>query len=172
MESWMPFFVVVIAIAVVLQAIVLINVLLQVRRTAQRIEQVVTDLHTRATPMLSRLEILVEDLTPRIAGIVNDASELTRLARSQAIKMDRVISEMMERLRLQLIHVDHILTGALETVEVAGSQLRQTIWGPVQKATALVRGIQTGLEYFRSARRNGPVKQRSEQPPQDEGMFI
>lgn len=88
--------------------------------------------------------------------------------------MDRILSEALERLRLQLIHVDQILTGAMETVEEAGSRLRQTIWGPVVQATAVIRGIQTGLEFFRSARqgRRGSdhVEPPAEQP--DEGMFI
>ena len=117
------------------------------------------------------MQFLVEDATPRIAGIVADAAELTRMARSQAQKVDRILSETLERLRMQLIHIDQILTGAMETVEEAGSRLRETVWGPVVKATALIRGIQAGLEFFRSARQGrDPVEQPAEQ--QDEGMFI
>jgi|SRR5882757_4931520 len=171
MESWMPFFVIVTATAVVLQAIVLIALFLQLRRTAARVEETIADLNTRITPILSRVQFLVEDATPRIAGIVADAAELTRMARSQAQKVDRILSETLERLRMQLIHIDQILTGAMETVEEAGSRLRETVWGPVVKATALIRGIQAGLEFFRSARQGrDPVEQPAEQ--QDEGMFI
>jgi len=102
---------------------------------------------------------------------VADASELTRLARSQAQKVDRILTETMERLRLQLIHVDQILTGAMETIEEAGSRMRETVWGPVVKASAMIRGIQSGLEFIRAARsRRQSVEQPSEQ--QDEGMFI
>src|SRR5216684_794184 len=117
MESWMPYFVVVTAVAVVFQAIVLVALFLQVRRTAARVQ------------------------------------------------------ETMERLRLQLIHVDQILTGAMEAVEEAGSRLRDTVWGPVVKASAIIRGIQTGLEFFRATRHG---HQSAEQPAeqQDEGMFI
>ena len=76
-------------------------------------------------------------------------------------------------MRLQLIHADQILTGALEAVEDAGSQVRRTIIGPVQSATAVIRGIQTGLEFFRSRRR--PRSERAsahagDQP--DENLFI
>jgi hypothetical protein len=172
MESWMPFFVIVTALAVVLQAVMLVILFFQLRRTAARVEEVVADLHVRVMPILSRVELLIEDVSPRITGIVSDASELTRLARGQAQKVDRVFSEMMERLRLQLIHVDQILTGTMETVEEAGSLLRQSIWRPVAKATAVIRGIQTGLEFFRSARRGVPPEPPSEPRQQDEGMFI
>ena len=174
MESWMPFFVVVTALAVVLQAIILIALFVQLRRTAARVEQTVADLNTKLTPLISRVQILVEDISPRISGIVADASEITRLARGEAQKVDRILSEALERLRMQLIHVDHILTGAMEAVEEAGSHLRQTVWGPVVKATAMIRGVQAGIDFFRTARqRRGPidpVEPSAEQ--QDEGMFI
>jgi hypothetical protein len=172
MESWMPFFVVVTALAVVLQAVVLIALFLQLRRTAARVEETIKDLNTRLTPILSRVQLLVEDVSPRISGIVSDAAELTRLARGQAQKVDRILSETLERLRMQLIHVDHVLTGAMEAVEEAGARLRDTVWGPVVKASAIIRGIQTGLEFFRASRRTRePVETPSEQQ-QDEGMFI
>jgi len=171
MESWMPFFVIVTATAVVVQAVVLVALFLQLRRTAARVEETIAEFNTRLTPILSRVQFLVEDAAPRIAGIVADAAELTRMARSQAQKVDRILGETLERLRMQLIHIDQILTGAMETVEEAGTRLRETVWGPVVKATALIRGIQAGLEFFRSARQGrDPVEQPVEQ--QDEGMFI
>jgi hypothetical protein len=171
MQSWIPFFVVVTALAVALQAVVLIALFMQLRRTAARVEQTIVELNTRITPILSRVQILVEDVSPQIASIISDASELTSMARGQAQKVDRILSETLERLRMQLIHIDQILTGAMETVEEAGARLRETVWGPVVKATAMIRGIQAGLEFFRTARQGrDPVEQPSEQ--QDEGMFI
>lgn len=171
MESWLPYFVVVTAVAVVLQAIILVGLFLQLRRTAARVEETVQDLNARLTPILSRVQVLVEDVSPRVSGIVADAAELTRLARGQAQKVDRILTETMERLRLQIIHVDQILTGAMEAVEETGSRLRETVWGPVVKASAIIRGIQTGLDFIRTARhRNQSVEQPAEQ--QDEGMFI
>jgi hypothetical protein len=116
----------------------------------------------------------VEDISPRITGIVADASEITRLARSEAQKVDRILSEALERLRMQLIHVDHILTGAMEAVEEAGTHLRQTIWGPVVRATAMIRGVQAGIDFFRNSRqRRGPIDHvEASAEQQDEGMFI
>ena len=115
MESWMPFFVGVTAVAIVLQAIILIALFVQIRRTAALVERTVTDLNTKLNPLISRVQVLVEDISPRISGIVADASEISRLARAEAQKIDRILSEALERLRMQLIHVDHILTGAMES---------------------------------------------------------
>jgi hypothetical protein len=174
MESWMPFFVVVTSLAIILQAAILIAMFIQFRRTAAQVERTVMDLNTKLTPLISQVQTLVEDISPRIDGIVADASEIARLARSEAQKLDRILSEALERLRMQLIHVDHILTGAMEAVEEAGSNLRQTVWGPVVKATALIRGVQAGIDFFRTARqRRGPIDTvEASVEQQDEGMFI
>jgi len=171
MESWIPFFVVVTALAIVVQAVILIALFVQLRRTAARVEQTIGDLNAKLGPILSRVQVLVEEVTPRIDGIVADASELTRLVRVQAQKVDRVVSESLERLRMQLIHVDQILTGAMEAMEEAGSRLRHSVWAPVIKATALLRGVQAGIDFFRTVRqRRDHVEAPAEQ--QDEGMFI
>jgi hypothetical protein len=173
MESWIPFFVVVTALAIVVQAIVLIALFVQLRKTAARVEQTVADFNTKVAPLVSRVQILVDDIAPRITGIVVDASEITRLARGEAQKLDRVLSEALERLRMQLIHVDHILTGAMEAVEEAGSHLRNTVWAPVVKATALIRGVQAGIDFFRGVRgRRGGDHVETPAEQQDEGLFI
>ncbi|HLJ23752.1 MAG TPA: hypothetical protein VKT71_06560 [Candidatus Acidoferrales bacterium] len=166
----MPLFVIVTAIAVVLQAAILIALFVQMRRTAAVVERTVSDLNSKITPLIARVQVVVEDISPRISGIVADASEITRLARSEAQKADRILSEALERLRMQLIHVDHILTGAMEAVEDAGSRMRQTVWAPVVKATAVLRGVQAGIDFFRNNRRRDNGVETGEQ--QDEGMFI
>jgi hypothetical protein len=171
MESWMPFFVGVTAVAIVLQGIILIALFVQIRRTAALVERTVTDLNTKLNPLISRVQVLVEDISPRISGIVADASEISRLARAEAQKVDRILSEALERLRMQLIHVDHILTGAMESLEEAGARVRGTVMAPVVRATALLRGVQAGIDFFRTARqRRDGVEGSVEQP--DEGMFI
>jgi hypothetical protein len=172
METWLAVFVVVAAVAIVIQAIVLIALFVQLRRTAVRVERTVADLNTKVTPLVSRVQVLVDELSPRLTGIVVDASEITRLARGEAQKLDRILGEALERLRMQIIHVDHILTGAMEAVEEAGSHLRSTVWAPVVKATALLRGVQAGLDFFRNARRTGGGDHVETAEQQDEGMFI
>jgi hypothetical protein len=47
------------------------------------------------------------------------------------------------------------LTGALETVEEAGSQFKRGVWKPVQKFSAVVTGIKVGLDFLRSRRARG-----------------
>ncbi len=129
------------------------------------------DLHARVTPIISRVEILIDETQPRIVSMVTDASEVVHIARSQAVKVDRVLTETMDRMRLQLIRTDQILTGALETVEDAGSGFRRTLMGPITQATAVIRGIKSGLDVLRSFRR-GRDHAASSTDSGDDGLFI
>ena len=168
MESWLPVFVIITALAVVLQMAILAAMFFQFRRMNERMTRIANDLHARMNPILTRLQILVEDSQPRITSMIADAAEIAHLARGQAQKVDRVFTEAADRMRLQLIHADQILTGALESIEDAGSRFRRTVWGPVHEVSAFIKGVKTGLDFFRSQRR--PQERSGEH--QDEGLFI
>jgi anti-sigma-K factor RskA len=152
MQTWLAIFIAVTAVAVVLQMAILAALYFQMRRTTENVNRLVGELQARVGPILTRIQILLDDTQPKISGLVADASHIVYLARGQAQKVDRVFTEAADRLRGQLVHADRILTGALEAVEDAGSQFRTSFWRPVRKASALVQGIKVGLDLLRSRR--------------------
>ena len=170
MEAWMPLFVALVAVAVALQAILLAAIYFQVRGTARRIDQVSRELQERVYPLISKIETIVEDVQPRIATMLGEATEIARLAKVQVQRADRLFTEAADRLRLQLVHVDQILTGALGTVEDASTKIRRSFMGPLQSIVAVVRGVQTGIDFYRGVRRPPPSESPAEQ--QDETLFI
>src|SRR5271165_395371 len=105
-------------------------------------------------PILTRTQLLLDDTQPKLATLVEDASQIVYLARGQAQKMDRIVTDATDRLRGQLVRADRILTGTLEAVEDAGIAMKRNFMGPVQKASALVQGIKIGLDVLRSRRGN------------------
>jgi uncharacterized protein YoxC len=171
MQFWMEFFSIVAAIALVVQVGILIGLFLQLRKTTESINRMVSDLHTRMGPILTRTQMLLDDTQPKIAHLVEDASHMVYLARVQAQKMDRVFTEASDRLRGQLVRADRILTGTLEAVEDAGTQVRRSFLGPVQKVSAVVQGIKIGLDVLRSRRRHEPER-GSETVEQEDELFI
>ncbi len=166
METWLPIFVGVITLAVLLQMAILLAMFLEFRRLSERTTRIASELQSRINPILNRLQVLIEDTQPRLTGIVVDASEVAHLARSQAQKVDRIFTEAVDRLRLQLIRADQILAGALEAIEDTGSKVRRSVWGPVHQASAFIKGVKTGLDVLRGR----PPERSNEQP--DEGLFI
>jgi hypothetical protein len=143
----------------------------QVRQTVEKLDRFTDDLQTRVGPILTRVQMLLDDTQPKVSELVADAAHVVYLARAQAQKMDRVFSEASDRLRSQLVAVDRIITGALETVEEAGTQFRRNVWKPMQKVSAVVTGIKVGLDLLRS-RRGGSAPHRDDSVEHEEELFI
>jgi ABC-type transporter Mla subunit MlaD len=167
MEFWLQVFSIVAAIALVVQVVILGALFFELRRTTEKVNKLVSDLQTRVGPLLSRVQLLLDDTQPRISELVADASHVVYLARAQAQKMDRVLTEASDLLRGQLIHADRILSGTLEAVEETGAKLRQGFWRPMRKASAVVTGIRVGLDLLRSRR----ASRRPEEQHEEE-LFI
>jgi len=169
METWVAVFVCVAAAAILVQAAILVAMFLQMRRTTERMERFTADLESRLTPILTRVQILLEDTQPKITEMVADAAHVVYLARAQAQKVDRVFTEASDRLRGQLVRADRIVTGALEAVEDAGSKFSHNVWRPVRQVSALMQGIKVGIDLLRSRR----GRRRPEEPlEQEEELFI
>ena len=169
MEIWV---IGIVALALILQVTILTALFLQTRKTMLQIERTVNDLNTKFSPILTRVQILLEDTQPKISDMVNDAAHVVYLARGQAQKVDRVFTEATDRLRGQLVRADRILTGTLEAVEEAGSQFKHSFWRPVQKASALVQGIKVGIDLLRSRRSSSSSRRDEERSEHEEELFI
>lgn len=169
MQNWVG---IVVAISLVVQVSILTALFFTTRKTMQKLDKTVEDLNAKAGPILTRVQILLDDTQPKISTMVNDASHIVYLARGQAQKMDRVFTEAADRFRGQIVQLDRILTGTMEAVEDAGAQFKQSFWRPVQKASALVQGIKIGLDLLRARRASTGPAGREEAPEQEEELFI
>jgi uncharacterized protein YoxC len=171
METWVVVSVVIAALAILFQAAMLVAVFVQMRKTMERVDRFTEDMQARVGPIITRVQILLDDTQPKISEMVADAAHVVYLARGQAQKLDRVVSEASDRLRGQMVTADRILTGALETVEEAGSQFKRGVWKPVQKVSAIVTGLKVGLDFLRSRRSRGP-RASDDSVEREEELFI
>jgi hypothetical protein len=169
--NWIVLSSVVTALALVVQIIILTALFFEVRKTTEKVNQLTSDLQTRIGPILTRVQILLDDTQPKISSMVSDAAHIVYLARGQAQKVDRVFTDAADRLRGQLVHLDRILTGTLETLEDAGAQFKKGLWRPVQKASALIQGIKVGIDLLRSRRAARPASP-DDRLEQEEELFI
>ena len=168
MSGLLEAFIVVASIAIVVQSAMLVGMFFQIKNAIREITKVTNEFQNRMGPILLRVSRILDDSEERIHSIMSDASEITRVARTQAQKVDRVFSEALERLRTQIQRADQVLTGTLETIEQAGSTFKNSVWRPVQQASALLKGIKVGIDVLRGRRESpegAPVTE-------DEELFI
>ncbi|MFZ0735578.1 MAG: hypothetical protein WA002_10805 [Candidatus Acidiferrales bacterium] len=168
MSGWIAAFIVVAAVAIVTQSLIMLGLFLQFRQSNRQVMRMLQDLDSRVSPILLRVNRILDDSEDRISSIVGDAAEITRIARGQAQRVDRVFSDAVERLRSQVIRADHILTGALEVIEDTSARVRKTVTGPVMQVSAVLRGIKVGLDFIRGQQQH----RRVPDPAADEELFI
>jgi 5-hydroxyisourate hydrolase-like protein (transthyretin family) len=169
MSGWVEAFIVIAAIAIVMQMTILLVMLLSLKKSLDHFTRLSTDLQSRVDPILNRVNRILEDSEGRISSVMGDTAEITRLARGQAQKIDRVFTDTIERLQIQVIRADQILTGAMEVVDEAGSKFRSTLWGPIRQASAVMKGIKVGLDMLR---RQQDRRTESDVASLDEELFI
>ena len=167
MPGWVAAFVVVAAVAILMQMVIMLGMYLQFKETNRQVLRILHDLDSRVSPILLRVTRILDDSEDRISSIVGDAAEVTRIARGQAQKVDRVFSDAVERLRIQVIRADQILTGTLEVVEDMGTKVKRSVTGPVMQVSAVLKGIKVGLDFIR-----GVQNRRGAETTADEELFI
>jgi hypothetical protein len=167
MSGWLELFIAVATVAIVVQMAILLAMFIQLRTAIGTFTRIALQMQARLDPILTRTNRILEDSEERIASIMGDGAEIARIARGQAQKVDRVFTDMVERLRNHVARADHILTGALEVIEETGTTFRSKVWKPVRQASAVLKGIKAGLEFIRSGRRP-----ESDSATQDEELFI
>src|ERR1700690_3373721 len=155
MPVWVELFIAVAAIAIVIQTVIIASTLLMLRPAIENFQRIASDLQSKINPILATTSRILDDSEERIRSIMGDASEITHLARGEAQKVDRVVTDAIERLRLQVIHADQILTGTLAVIEETGEKVRKSVITPVNQVSALLKGIKVGLDVIRGRRGAG-----------------
>src|SRR5580700_1767081 len=162
MPGWVEFFILIAAIAIVIQMAILLGMFLELKTSMREFTRIANDLQGRVDPILTRVNRILEDSEGRLSSVMGDTAEITRIARGQA--------QTIERLRIQVIRADQILTGALEVVDEAGSKFRNTLWGPIRQASAVMKGIKVGLDILRNQQERRPASEAAAE--EDEELFI
>src|SRR5579864_827333 len=110
-------FIIVIAVAVVIQAGILIGLFVAVRKTSKRVESLANDVQTKALPTIETAHTMLTELRPRVTDIVTNVEESARMARAQMERLDVTVSDIVDRTRLQVIRADELVNRTMDRVE-------------------------------------------------------
>lgn len=166
-ETSLTIFVGLTALALLTQAAILVGVYLRLRQVDEDTRALRRALNEQSGPILSNLADIT--LTVRENGrlIADDLTALSGDARRQMEKFDRLTDEMADRLRMQILRLDELMTLTLDNLERAGATVKETVGGPVREAAAVIQGVKAAIDLINSRRRP-----RSGARPADEQLFI
>jgi methyl-accepting chemotaxis protein len=162
-------FVVVAAVAIVVQMGVLLALFMALRRTSERMEGIAGRLEQQATPVLATAAAILDDAKPKIAEITSNLAETSASVRAHVSEVGHATSEMVERARLQAARLDEFVISAAQKMEATSELLQTRVLSPMRRVRAIVSALNTGLAFFKS---NRPPRRNSSGEVEDEEMFI
>ena len=169
MDKFVQVFIIFTAIAVIIQAGILVALFAAVRKTASKVETLATEVSTKAVPTLTTAQEMLIELRPRVQDIVANVEHSARLARAQVERIDATVSDVVDRTRLQVIRADELVNRTLDRVEETSDMVQRTVVSPIRQLAGVLQGVSAGLEFFLGRKRRNSRDEAG--VPQDE-LFI
>jgi len=149
METLLMVAVVVITLAVVVQAGVLLAMYLLARRIGGKVEGLMNETRKLIPPL--------ESIAHTLKAVGDDLQHTAQIARDQVLHVQAIINETRENMRTQ---VRDVRVRVLNTVDEA----RETVMRPIRQYSAIALGIAEGVRAFFSGGRREQGKSREEHP--------
>ena len=167
--------VVVIAALFVLQTIAVVMLVLAVRRLTEQMGTLMGSMEeaTRnAGPVLRAAREMIAESKEKLALVSQNLVEVSQLTKQQVTRFDGVMSDVSDRLRLQVIRLDQLVSNTVARVEETTELVQNNIVKPVREVSAILAGVRTGLEYLLHRNRSRPDRPAPAQATQEEELFI
>ena len=170
-SQWvMTMFVIVAAVALILQMVTLFFLYLAIKKTATKMEGIADRLETQSSPILATAQTILDDAQPKLSEITSNLAESTAMVRAHVAEMAEATTEIVGRARLQAERIDDFVGNTIERIELTSEFLQQSVLNPIRRIQAIVQAVAAGLSMLRSNRRRRKAESNSSEA--DEEMFI
>ena len=180
MNDNLTLFIAVTAAAVVLQMLILLAMYMAVRKLSARMEALANKVEDTTSTVMPKLLPLLENAQsmqqefkgfmevakPKIDVVLDNLSHITTTARGSVERIDATVNDAVDRVRLQVIRGDEMVTRTLDRVEETSEKVQQTVMSPLRQVSGIVQAISVGFGSF-----FGSQRRRRNGGPSDE-MFI
>ncbi len=163
------------ALALLIQALVLLGIYAGISKATKSIKEEIDDLRSSVTPILATTRELAETtrqvvvrLTPKVEQTVTDVAELTRGLREQAAEVEAVTEEILGRVRKQTSRIDAMCSGTLDAVDKASTFVTETVGKPVRQLSGLLASVRAIVESLRAS----APSSREPKLHDDKDMFV
>jgi len=157
-----------VALAVLMQAGAMIGLWLAIRRIPVQLEAVRADLKQRLDPLAQSVAGVVSDAREPLRTIASNLADISKMLRERTTDVDGLVAELVDKSRLQVTRVDRMVSDLITKVETTSDVVQRGVLAPMQEVSAVIKGMRAGLEFLFSRRRTISVSEAA----QDEQLFI
>jgi hypothetical protein len=148
--NWLIAFVALTGFAVLLQACVLLGMFLMLRKTAQSLKEITTDVKATVIPLVHSTRELLERISPQIMTVSANLAELTEAIHNETAGARSSIADVSGRVHAQVKRIDSMLTVALNTVEKTAGVIEHSVAAPVRQVNGVMAAIKAIVGTYRT----------------------
>jgi hypothetical protein len=160
-STLLTIFIVVTALAVVIQACILLAMAIAARKTQQRVLVIAEELRGHLGPILKTTREVLEDSAPKIKTITANLEDTSHMVRVQTIHLNHAIDDLVERTQAHVARVDGMVAETLDSVDEARDAVTHMAERPLRWATAVSNGVRAALDRFFQQRRASSVERET-----------
>jgi len=159
-----------VALAMLIQAIVLLAALVALRKLAKSIREEVEDLRSAIMPVIENTRDLFARVAPKIEQTTSDLAVLTRALRDQTADVQAAADEIIGRAQRQARRVDTMLSNVLDAVDRASAFMADTVTKPMRQLSAFLASAKAVIESLRST--EGATRAGANRASGDNDLFV
>jgi uncharacterized protein YoxC len=171
-ETILIAFVALTAVALLVQAIVLVAIFLAGKKAVEKLRQDFDELRVSAVPLFTSTREILTRIGPKIepaaADVVvaaanlrtisSDVADITTKVRGQVDGIQASTTEVVDRFRHQAARVDSMVTGALDVADRLGGVLETAVGTPTRQLAGILAAVKA---IVGSLRTNGSAARRT-----------
>jgi len=163
-----------IAVAMLVQAFVLLATFIVMRKSIDRLHQQLDETRSKVTGLLDKVTPLIESAreflvhtAPKIESAVADIAVVTQKLRAETEDVQVAANELIDRARRQGARMDSMMTKTLDAVERAAIFMTDTVAKPMRQLSAVLASAKAVVESLRSGTSDGRAQQEHANSEQD-----
>jgi len=158
------------ALALLLQAVVLVAIFFGVKKAIGTLREDFEDIRSSFTPFVKEAHGVFTRVAPKIEQTTADVAAFTHTLRSQSENLKETSVEIIDKTRRQAERIDSMTTNILDAADRAGAFVNQAVTRPVRQFTGIVAAIKAVVDSLRS--HEPAARPRANRQPGDPEMFV
>jgi hypothetical protein len=147
------FFVALVAVAMVIQAIAVVAFALGALKSQKRIAAIAEEIRSKAVPVMDSAEALFHDTVPKLKVITENLLETSHIVRAKAQEFDATLTDVNLKTRAQVGRLDSMVSTTLARTAAIADTIHEGIRVPVKQVAGIVAGLRAGLDVLVSKAR-------------------
>ena len=164
------FFVGMVAIAMMIQAIAVIVIAVGAKKASKQLLSIAEEVKAKTLPAIDKTQTVLHDLHPKVRVITDNLVETSHIVRAKAQEFESTITDVNHRARVQTARVDDMVSAVLDTTAGIASTIQKGVSVPVREFNGLMNGLKAGIDVLIGRKGNHNPK-AAEYPPSNVSPF-